>query len=578
MPGPISVILQSRRRMLDHIVGQIRNYLWIHLAAGIFTVMLIIAGGAAFFFLLFRFLMSQEPFGPPLMEKLMGVVFLAFFSMLIFSNLVITLTTTYISRETEYLMGLPIRFRSLFMIKLVEAIFYSSWAFIVLSVPIFFAYGFAKHAPLTFYPLSFVLGLPFIVVPAAIGAIITMVISAYLPARKARLYSFALVVVALCITAIIVRLMGLRSMVVSASLQDFSQIMGLLNAGSLPLLPNYWLASGLQAASEGRYREMGYWFLCLVSSALMAVQLCLWLVPSLYYRGWALAKETASPTMAVRRHSIFTWVDSLLMRLSPPVRALVGKDMRTFWRDPAQWSQIVILFGLLVIYVANIQGLSKQMGAIENFIRQWRTVLSFFNLGATCFVLSILTTRFVYPMLSLEGKQYWVVGLAPFNKSKLVWEKYILCMAGAALIAVPLTLFSNYVLQARLMLALLSIMAITLLAFGLTSLAVGLSAMFPNFKEDNPARIANGFGGTINIILSLFYIALSLALLLYPAFFLVDLVDQKVHMGYPVAQAATDAFRRLWPFAVAYLALNAVVIILPMRTGVRHWNAQEFNM
>lgn len=576
MQSAILTIFRVKRSVVDNILRQVRHYLWIHLIAGLFTLFLVVGGGSAFFFLLFDFLMHQEPFGPPLMERLIGMVLLAFFSMLVFSNLIITLTTTYISRETEFLVAFPIRFRSLFLVKLAESIFYSSWAFALLSFPLFMAYGFSKHAPPMFYPLAFGLGVPFLVTPAAVGAILTMAVSAYVPARKARTYSVVLLAVALGVTALIVKLMGLRSMVVSTNVQDFSQIMAFLNVGSVPLLPNFWLARGMEAGSMGRYREAGYWFLCLLSTALMTIQVCLWLVPKLYYRGWALAKESASAVRTTGGRSLFPVLDRLFTPFSQPVRALIQKDMRTFWRDPAQWSQLIILFGLLVIYISNIRGMSRQLQQLDAFVRQWRTILAFFNMSATCFVLSILTTRFVYPMLSLEGKQYWVVGLAPFAKEKLVWEKYGICIGGALMIALPLTFFSNYVLEARLPLAWLSLVTVIVLGLGLTSLAVGFGAMFPDFKEDNPARIANGLGGTINIVLSLAYIAANIVIEIPFAFRMMELVEGRIPLRAgesPLIAAAVHA----WPFVLGFAALNLAAVLLPMSLGIRRWKSLEFH-
>lgn len=572
MSNPVVTVLHAKWRMIDHIVRQIRSYLWIHLAAGLFTLLLVVSGGGTFFRMLFTFLLRQEPFGPPLMERLVGVVLLAFFSMLIFSNLIITLTTTYISKETEFLFAFPMRYRSLFVVKLIESIVYSSWAFVVLSVPFFVAYGLAKNAQPAFYPLALAAAVPFLVIPAALGAVLTMLLSAFLPARKARVYSVALLAAALGTTALLVKLMGLRSMLSSTNIEDFSQIMAFLNVGSVPLLPNYWLARAMDAASKGLYRECGYWFLCLLSTAMMTVQLCLWMAPRLYYRGWALAKETASSTYTTGR-SIFPLLDRPLAVFSAPIRALISKDLRTFWRDPAQWSQLVILFGLLVIYIANIQGLSRQTRVIDLFFHHWTTILSFFNMSATCFVLSILTTRFVFPMLSLEGKQYWVIGLAPFAKHKLLWEKYGLCLATVIVVALTLTAFSNFMLNLSAFLAGVSLLTVCVLGIGLTSLAVGLSATFPNFKEDNPARIANGLGGTMNIVVSLGYIAANLALEI-PAVLKVTAMFETQGLSPSLGQLLWA----VWPFLAGLLALNLFVIIWPMRLGLRHWNRLEFHL
>src|SRR5690606_5961916 len=104
--------------MLRNALRRIRGYLWIHVAMGMIVLLSLLLGGGALFLAMFNFLRSQEVFGAPLMERLVGIVLLAFFSMLVFSNLIITLTTTYISRDTEFLFSYPISARSVFGIKL----------------------------------------------------------------------------------------------------------------------------------------------------------------------------------------------------------------------------------------------------------------------------------------------------------------------------------------------------------------------------------------------------------------------------------------------------------------------------
>lgn len=569
------IVLAARTNMLRNALRRIRGYLWIHVGMGMLVLLSLLFGGGALFLAMFNFLRAQEVFGPPLMERLVGVVLLAFFSMLIFSNLIITLTTTYISRDTEFLFSYPIPARSVFGIKLSESIFYSSWAFVLLSLPLFIAYGVSKDAVWWYYPLSLAMGLPFLVIPAAIGAVVTMLVSAWLPARRARVYSIGLVFAAGLLALGIVRLMGLRTLVSRAESDDFTQIMNMLNVGNAPYLPNYWLARGMKAASEGLLTDAAWWGWCLVITAGAALQICMWLAPAIYYRGWVLAREAASATRETNnRWSPLRLVDALLSPLRPPLRALVSKDMRTFWRDPAQWSQLVILFGLLVIYVANIRGLTGRLSTLEDFFQNWPVFLSFFNLGATCFVICILTTRFIYPMLSLEGRQYWVVGLAPFPKRHLVWEKYLLCVGMTGTLALTLIAFSNSRLELDPALGWIGLVTVMLLCLGLASLAVGLGAIFPDFRQDNPARIANGIGGTTNIIISLAYIGAVLALALPPTLMLMH----KIRLGAIGGQPAWETIQAMWPWLAGYLLVHIGAVVIPLVLGIRRWDRLEIHI
>ena len=85
-------------------------------------------------------------------------------------------------------------------------------------------------------------------------------------------------------------------------------------------------------------------------------------------------------------------------------RALIVKDIRTFWRDTTQWGQSLILLGLLVAYIMNLRYFSHRL--TSDF---WIDLTSYLNLGACALNLATLTTRFVFPQISLEGKRVWIV-------------------------------------------------------------------------------------------------------------------------------------------------------------------------
>ena len=55
--------------------------------------------------------------------------------------------------------------------------------------------------------------------------------------------------------------------------------------------------------------------------------------------------------------------------------------------------------------------------------------------------------------------------------------------------------------------------AVSVMAFTLNGLAIGLGALYPNFKEENPSKIVSGFGGTFCLVLSFLYIVASVVLL-----------------------------------------------------------------
>ena len=191
--------------------------------------------------------------------------------------------------------------------------------------------------------------------------------------------------------------------------------------------------------------------------------------------------------------------------------ALVLKDIRLFWRDPAQWIQFMIFFGLLCIYVLNLRNVAF------NFQNPfWETMISYLNLAASALTLSTLTTRFVFPQFSLEGRRLWIIGLAPFGLDKVLLQKFWMSCLTASGITTVLMIVSSLLLHLAWSKVLFFAGSISLMSASLSGLAVGLGALFPNFKEDNPSKIVSGFGGTLCLVVSFIYITLFVALAAVP--------------------------------------------------------------
>jgi len=196
--------------------------------------------------------------------------------------------------------------------------------------------------------------------------------------------------------------------------------------------------------------------------------------------------------------------------LRPDVRGLLVKDFRTFWRDTTQWAQSFMLFGLLGVYIFNLRHFSQQID--HPF---WIHLISYLNLGACSLNLATLTTRFVYPQFSLEGKRLWIVGMAPLGLVRIVRVKFWLAATMSWLVTLLLIALSCHMLEMSLGRTLHFAMAVTVMTFTLTGLAIGLGVLYPNFKEENPSKIVSGFGGTFCLVLSFLYILGSVVLLAF---------------------------------------------------------------
>jgi len=84
-----------------------------------------------------------EVFGPILSRKLLELTLFGLFVLLCFSNVVISLSTFYLSDDLELLLSLPVSRQTFHFSRLVETIAESSWMLAFFGIPIFDAYGWA---------------------------------------------------------------------------------------------------------------------------------------------------------------------------------------------------------------------------------------------------------------------------------------------------------------------------------------------------------------------------------------------------------------------------------------------------
>ncbi len=502
------------------------------------------------------FLYNFPLVGSLLSQRILFLIFGFFFVMLVFSNLIIGYSTLFRNRETAWFLSLPVAHHTVYRWKFLEALVVSSWALIFLSTPMMIAYGRVHGVPASFYPQIILVYLPFVVIPAVFGSSLIVMLVRILAKPFVRQAAIALAVLAVAGIVFGVTPVDEADTTNQQEALTFDQLLKHTRLSVSPYLPSAWLAQSILAWSDGLPRQGYFFFLLLLSNALMALLIGFQWVGRHFYESWVASlssraerfqRKAEAKRQLNRRRSIIDAALDPLRRFSAPSAALVLKDIRLFWRDPAQWIQFMIFFGLLCIYVLNLRNVALNF---QNAF--WETMISYLNLAASALTLSTLTTRFVFPQFSLEGRRLWIIGLAPLGLQKILLQKFWLSCVTAMVITVSLTSASSMMLHLSWHRVFFFAGAIALMSATLSGLAVGLGAIFPNFKEDNPSKIVSGFGGTLCLVISFIYIAVFVALVAVP-----DLREvTNVHFLVP------DAFAR-----GAAVALSLGILIIPMVTA-----------
>jgi ABC-2 type transport system permease protein len=521
---------------------------------------------AGFWFLRYELRLPAD--GNIVRMAVLDPLFITLGFLLLFSTALILYGSLFTGAEAAFLLSRPIPEDQIFAYKFQGAIAFSSWAFVLLGGPILMAYGIIGRAPFSFYLLLPLFFFGFVLLPGSVGSLVMLLIVNFLP--RLRKHLLTLVIVAL-LAAIglwfYAQVRTARQLLDPSRTENREVIMNLLGAllfVNSPLLPSHWAARGLQAAAQGKLAEAGSELLKIWSNGLFLYLVAAWAAGKLYRRGYDGMAAAGRQRRRYGTSLLDRLVEAALCWARPATRLLIVKDFRTFRRDPQQWAQILLIGGLMGLYFANARGLW-----VTDMTWFHQNILSVLNLCAIGLLVCTWTGRFVYPLISLEGKKFWVLGLLPLERRQLLWGKFAFATTGCVLCGVGLVVLSDGMLDMPLEVLLLHVLTVVVLAAGLSGLSVGLGACMPNFRETDPSKIAVGFGGTLNLVAGLGFVVLTFVVMVAPW-----------HLQMALRDTATDRPVLLWPLTACGLAAGvgagAASIFFPLRAGIRVLEAMEF--
>jgi ABC-2 type transport system permease protein len=510
--------------------------------------------------------------GIVLTERLLYLLFAFLFVLLLLSNLIISYTNLFRNREATFLMSLPVPAQTIFQWKFLESTLLASWAFVFLIAPLLAAFGLTRHVAWHFYPVTLVLIGLFIVLPGVAGSWLALNLARYLDRRAFQITALIVAIGLIVLAAFWWKTQpATDDMLETRVLAVLDQLLQKTQFAQFPFLPSYWLSSSVLQWADGVLNLAGFFMLVLLSNVLFFGFLAFTKLGNLYYEASSQVQSRASVwgqwewfRASARRATRFSYrigpiekmVKLLLGFLRVDTRALLVKDIRMFWRDTAQWGQTVLLFGLLSVYVINLRHFTSEL--TNPF---WVHLVSYLNLWACSLNLATLTTRFVYPQFSLEGRRLWIIGLAPMGLARIVMTKYWLASCASLLVTLSLIVLSSCLLNMGWERVVFFGAVIAVMTFTLNGLAAGFGVLYPNFKESNPSKIVSGFGGTFCLVLSFFYTVASLAAL----FFGSAEIPNTGHLQ--LSAVASISF---------FILLSFVLGLLPLRFGLRRLRHFEF--
>jgi len=507
-----------------------------------------------------RYIKGVEEIGPLLAGKMLAVALLAFAAILLLSNLVTALSTFFLAKDLDMLVAAPVDWVWLYLSKLGETLVHSSWMVVLMVVPILTAYGTVFDGGPLFPFVALAVLLPYFLLPTVIGSVATLMLVNVFPARRARDLLSLVALAAAGGLVLFLRVLRPEQLARPEGYRNLLEFMSTLSAPSHPLLPSEWASGALMNWLLHIADPLPILLLWSTAGAFIVIGASLH--RRLYMPGFSKSQE-GNNTGGARA----AWQKRLGWSLGwLPVtrREFVLKDIRVFFRDATQWSQLILLAVLLIVYVFNISALPLYTGERVPYVIV--TMVVFLNQGLGGFVLSAIAARFIFPSVSLEGRQLWLLRSSPLDLRAMLWSKYWVGTIPLLILALTIGVVTNRILQAPPFMMFMSIVTTVCYTLAVGAIALGMGVLYPQFETENAAQIPTSFGGLVFMMAAVSLLAVIIVVEAIP-------VSEQLR-AWQTGEPASPPTSLLVAVASVF-SICAVATVIPLRLGLRRLAALE---
>ncbi|MDA3960631.1 MAG: hypothetical protein PF961_07555 [Planctomycetota bacterium] len=435
----------------------------------------------------------------PLMRSLLNLFFFVLFFLVVLSNSLVVWSALFRTHAATFQAQLPVTNRSLYWAAAVEGGLWAGWAVLVLAVPLVLALSTEALQPWLFIPAAFATLLAFLTVCMAGGALGAVLLARVIPILRRGWRGFILGAAGVVMVLTMVVLGSIETGDEPANF--LNEVMDRISFIKNPYLPPLWAQSAIESATLSVWSDWLYFLTLLVLTGCTLAIIGEWIGMR---RLRTDMDRLCGRSDGARRSRSRPWHPIPL--LPGDLGLLVAKDLRLFLRDPAQLLQFALFFGMLGFYILLLPRIGQAF-LLEDW---WRKAVSLLNLTAVSMALATFTGRFVYPLLSLEGRRLWVLILAPWDRTRVVTAKLAFALLVGVPISVVLVSLSGALLKLEPSVVAYQALVTLCMGLGLSAGALGLGARLADYNEDNPAKLVSGYGGTVNLLASLLYATLLL--------------------------------------------------------------------
>ncbi|MEO8383561.1 MAG: hypothetical protein ABI779_28140 [Acidobacteriota bacterium] len=472
------------------------------------TVMLFLIGDYALFLRIFQSVRDVERQNPifalVLLRNFLGLAFLVATVILFSSAMTAAIGAFFTDLDLDVYHAGPRSKLRIALARWTKTLAQSASVVFLFLIPLVIAFARVYARPASFPPIVLVNLALLLTIPVTFATTVILLLVRWFPVRRVHQIVATLAVLVLTLVVVAFRMSRPERFFSELSTIDVTEVLRAIELPAMNIYPSTTLAE-LMTRSGGALPLLAP---RITLVAAIAFALFTLLARAWYFKAFVRARESMAP-MALGAAPATHLVDRLFARADPPLRAMVGKEVRTIGRDVAQWSQVFLMAALLFLYLYNIR-----MLPLGGDVRA--PIVAYINLGMAGFVIAAICLRFAYPSVSAEGKAFWLIQSAPVSYRDFLKVKVLVYAAPLTLFSLLLTAVANVMLQANAVVWISTLAGASLLAVTLVSLGVGLGALSPNFNAENPLQVGLSLGGFAYMAISMAYVATVMVLMARP--------------------------------------------------------------
>jgi ABC-2 type transport system permease protein len=432
-----------------------------------------------------------------------GVLLTIVAVILLLSSFGLALGSLFLSSDLELLMSAPVDRRAVFLSKILDGMGTNYGILAVTALPALVAYGIGiGYGPLYYlFAIIAVIGTPLL--PAALGALLVLVVARFAPARRVR----EVLGLMAALFGISCSILGQTSRLWMQKLDSFQADPTAFKAqiaaiADLPI-PTLVAGRGLRAAGNGDLAGalVGMAGFLVLTFGLFALGVVV--ADRMYASGWVRMQSSGSAQRSRKRVARDAANAGWLGR-APAYLAIALKDWRVMPRDLRNFAQIIGPLVMLPGIYFNLLGgggrRSFNAAAELNSLTGGRVdPTGIFIAMGVLMATSLLATQISATAISMEGKSWWLLKAAPISSLELVRGKFLAAALPFAVLSSVLMIVAMIWKQFSVFGFLYGWFGVELLGFGVLAMSLGFAMRWPRLDWDNPKQMRNGWANLASL-------------------------------------------------------------------------------